>query len=130
MKTPYPKAVIFVAAANLFFLSNPFAFAQTLPNVLGDPHYGSIEFGNSSSSRTSQEISAGGSFDLSEMNPNYDGYISSIPDLQITYSGGNGKLSFKVESKIQEMTRLSWYFYRQDNFYSTMILKKTDMTQK
>lgn len=98
MKSNYLKAIIFVVSTNLFFLLNSVAFAQTLPNVLGDPHYGSIEFGNTSSNSISQEISAGGSFDLAEMNTDYSGYISSIPDIQLTYSAGNSELTFMAES--------------------------------
>jgi len=98
MTTKYFETVIIFTVSTLFFLTTTLTFAQTLPNVLGDPHYGSVEFGNNSSS-ISQEISAGGSFHLSEMNSSYEGYISSAPDIQLTYSAGNGDLIFKVESK-------------------------------
>lgn len=99
MNSRYLMSIVVSAAVSLFFFSSPLAIAQTLPNVLGDPHYGSVEFGNTSSSSISKEISAGGSFDLSEMNANYDGYISSIPDLQMTYSSGSTELTFSVESE-------------------------------
>lgn len=75
--------------------------AQTLPNVLGDPYYGTAELGNSSTS-ISQDILAGGSFDLSEMNEDYEGYISSVPDLQLSYSSSNSGLNFKVEIENDE----------------------------
>ncbi|WP_157939435.1 hypothetical protein [Gracilimonas amylolytica] len=81
--------------AFLMFLSSPL-FAQTLPNVLGDPYYGTAELGNSASS-VSQDILAGGSFDLSEMNGDYEGFISSVPDLQLTYEASNSELNFTVE---------------------------------
>lgn len=98
MNFSFLKPALLITLAYLLFIPGSHAYAQILPNVLGDPHYGAIEFGNASSHQTSREISAGGSFALSEMNPNYDGYISSIPDLQMSYSAGNGELSFDVES--------------------------------
>ena len=96
MSTSYLKTITMASFfAILLFLSSPL-FAQTLPNVLGDPYYGTAELGSSASS-FSQDILAGGSFDLSDMNDAYEGFISSVPDLQLTYEASNSELNFKVE---------------------------------
>lgn len=96
--TPSIKtAPLAILIAVLFILPSSI-FAQTLPNVLGDPYYGSFEFGNSASS-IKEDILAGGSFDLSEMNNDYEGFISSAPDLQLTFEASNSELNFRVDAE-------------------------------
>lgn len=96
MSTSYLQTIPLVIFAGILLIIPSSLFAQTLPNVLGDPYYGTAELGNSASS-VSQDILAGGSFDLSEMNGDYEGFISSVPDLQLTYEASNSELNFTVE---------------------------------
>ena len=101
MNRPCLKAKAVILSLALLSLSPGFLYAQTLPNVLGDPHYGLKEFDQTSTVIT-QDIMAGGTFDLSGMNSDYEGFISSAPDLQFKYTESDGELNFKVEGKTDE----------------------------